>query len=168
MPQNVLLMLSTAAPPPPVQEVQWHAAHCASHGSTHLVTTHTLDDLVAGESVVAFYGDAALGNRYLGRGIYLGYTDFDSPPGQALLAGSPLYSTHGTPATSRGFVELRDVVIASAGEDLGSLNGIIRASGLPLTLANIPDGPSRSRVYYLRGSSTAKAELGAVPDPAGT
>jgi hypothetical protein len=148
MERNVLLMLSSNQPPPPQQEVRWHASRCASHGVTHLVTTRTLAGLTVGESVVAFYGNADLNNQYLGRGVFLDYIPLDTPAGQQLLQSSPLYSAQGIPDNARAFIQLRDVQVAHPGEGLASLNGIIEASGLPLALANIPDGPARLQVYY--------------------
>ena len=67
--RNVLLMLSSDQPPHPDEEIAWHAAECARAGATALVTTRVLTGLVPGRSAVAFYGNAALGNRYLGRAI---------------------------------------------------------------------------------------------------
>src|SRR5262249_13640018 len=132
----------------------WHAARCRSHGSTYLITTRDLTELVHGDSIVAFYGDAALANRFLGQGVFLDYVDLDTPQGQQLLKSSPLYSTAGIPDRSQGFIRLRDVRESQSGEGLESLHGIITSSGesdgLPLVLANIPNAPSRVQVNYRR------------------
>jgi hypothetical protein len=153
MTRNVLLMLSSAAPPLPVQEVQWHSAHSNAHGTTDVITTRLLTGMTPGQSVVAFYGDAALANEYLAKGVYVDYIPLNTPQGQQLLQAHPLYAPNNYPATAQAFVRLRDFQLAQPGKDLTSLNGIIEASGLPLTLANIPDGPSRSQVYYRHPST---------------
>jgi len=135
MARNVLLMLSSAAPPPPVQEVQWHTAHCGAHGTTDIITTHVLTGMTTGQSVVAFYGDAALANDYLGKGVFLDYIPLNTPQGQQLLQAHPLYAPNNYPDTAQGFVRLRDFQPAQPGEDVTSLNGIIGRvrAGLPLS-----------------------------------
>ena len=148
MTRNVLLMLSSGAPPPPVQEAQWHTAHCNAHGTTDIITTRLLTGMTPGQSVVAFYGDAALANGYLGKGVYVDYIELNTPPGQQLLQTHPLYAPNNHPVTARAFVRVEQFSEAQPGEELNFLNGIIEASGLPLTLANIPDGPARLQVYY--------------------
>ena len=153
MARNVLLMLSSAAPPPPVQEVQWHTAHCNAHGTTDIITTRLLTGMTPGQSVVAFYGDAALGNEYLGKGVFVDYIPLNTPQGQQLLQAHPLYAPNNHPVTVQAFVRLKQFEEAQPGEDLTTLNGIIEASGLPLTLANIPDGPARLQVYYRHPSN---------------
>jgi hypothetical protein len=150
--RNVLLMLSSNQPPPPQEEVRWHAARCQSHGTTHLVTTRVLTAMVPCESIVAFYGNADLGNRYLGQGVYLDYVRLDTPKGQQLLQASALYSTRGIPEGARGLILLRDVREAEDCERLESLHGVITSrgasDGLPLTLSNIPNTAARLQVYY--------------------
>ena len=146
--RNVLLMLSSDEPPPPLEEIQWHAAECARGTPTALVTTRRLTGLTAGRSMVAFYGNAALGNRYLGRAVFLEYVRIDTPRGAELRRESPLYRNRGVPAGAKGFLILRDVREACAGEGLEVLGGTIESSGRLLTLENIPRGASRIQVYY--------------------
>src|SRR5437016_4690643 len=124
MTRNVLLMLSSAAPPPPIQEVQWHTAHCQAHGTTDIITTRLLTGMTPGQSVVAFYGDAALANEYLGKGVYVDYIPLNTPQGQQLLQAHPLYAPNNHPATTQAFVRVEHFSEAQPGEDLVSLNGI--------------------------------------------
>jgi len=90
-----------------------------------------------------------LGNDFLGQGCFQGYVDFDTQRGRQILDSSELYSQHGTPGGAKGFIELTTVRTARPGESLAGLGGMIRASGLALTLANIPPGASRAQVYFL-------------------
>ncbi len=43
---------------------------------------------------------------------------------------------------------LRDVTEAPYGAGIESLGGVIEASGLPLSLGNLPAGQARLHVYY--------------------
>jgi hypothetical protein len=151
--RNVLLMLSSNQPPYPTEEFRWHVDRCRSHGTTHLITTQTLKDMVLGKSIVAFYGNASLGSPYFGHGIYMGYTGLYTPRGQQLLKSSSLYDAEGIPENSKGFIHLKDVREALKSEDLVSLNGIIdstgESGGFPLSLQNIPRGQARTKVYYI-------------------
>ena len=58
-------MLSSAQPPPPREEVAWHAAHQTADGMSYIATTRVLTGLVSNKSVVAFYGDVSLFNDKL-------------------------------------------------------------------------------------------------------
>jgi hypothetical protein len=165
--RNVLMMLATTEPPPPREEVAWHVAHCATHGYTHIITCRKEDlndHLTTDQSVVAFYGDKRhLANAYLGKGIFLEYIPKTEPEYQQILKASELYSPPGrpvgsrTPANAWAFIKMRDVRVAAPGERLESLNGIIEASGRPLTLANLPSGLARIAVFYCPKSSKAAA-----------
>jgi hypothetical protein len=148
MTRNVLLMFSTDQPPDPVEEMQWHARQCAADGTTAVVTTRVLRDLTPGRSTVAFYGSQALDNRYLGRGTFLEYIPLDSERGREIARESPLYRQRGMPGSARGFVLLRNLQLASEGEELSSLGGRIEASGRALARETLPAGPSRAQVYY--------------------
>ena len=99
-------------------------------------------------STVAFYGNQALGNRYLGRGTFIEYVSLDTDRGREIARESPLYSRRGMPGSTRGFVLLRDFHLATAGQDLSSLSGKIEASGRALSVATLPAGPARAQVYY--------------------
>jgi hypothetical protein len=146
---NVLLMLSSAQPPHPVEEIQWHAENCARTGKTAIATTHLLGRLTRGKSVVAFYGDSALGNRYLGQGLFAGFANVDDARGESLLSAISLYANHNYPIGIRGLVELTDLHVARTDERLESLNGKLETFK-PLTLENLPNGPARSLVYFIR------------------
>lgn len=147
---NVLLMLSTKQPPDPDVEVAWHHAESQKAGTTWLVTTRDVRGLHPGSGTVALYGDAGLRNRYLGRGTYRDYALLTTARGMNALSTSDLYRQYGYPASACAMIELSDVVVAGpAGGSFGSLGGTIRASGLPLTLANLPNGAARIQVYYL-------------------
>ena len=148
MTRNVLLMFSTDQPPDPVQELQWHAERCAKDGATAVVTTRVLTGLAPGRSTVAFYGDQALGNRYLGRGTFVEYIALDTERGREIARESPLYRERGMPGSARGFVLLRDLKLAREGQDLSVLGGRIEASGRALGLDSLPAGPARAQVYY--------------------
>ncbi len=148
MTRDVLLMLSSDQPPPPEEEVAWHAEQCARGATTALVTTRRLTGLTPGRSVVAFYSNAALGNRYLGRGTYLETVPLASTRGAELLRESPLHRTRGVPAGATAFLVLRDVAVAEPGETLDALRGTIESNDRPLALDNIPKGASRAQVYY--------------------
>jgi hypothetical protein len=109
--------------------------------------------MTPGQSIVAFYGDAALANEHLGKGVFVDYIPLNTPQGQQLLQAHALYAPNNHPDNAKAFVRVEHFQEAQPGEDLASLNGIIEASGLPLTLANIPDGPARSQVYYRHPSN---------------
>jgi hypothetical protein len=79
--RNVLLMLSTDQPPDPVEEMQWHVRQCGRDGVTALATTRVLTGLTPGRSIVAFYGNQALANRYLGGGTFVEFVRFESDRG---------------------------------------------------------------------------------------
>jgi hypothetical protein len=153
--RNVLLMLSSHEPPPPREEVAWHANTSTQEGVTYLVTTKVLTNLVPGQSTVAFYGDVDLAHAYLGRGVFQRYLPLAIGPGGAIegpggpiLSGHPLYSLLGHPETAKGMIELSHVVVAGHAEALEDLNGTMSSSGLPLRLRHIPPGPSRGCVYF--------------------
>ena len=148
MTRNVLLMFSTDQPPDPVEEMRWHAERCAKDGATAVVTTRVLTGLTPGRSTVAFYGNQELGNRYLGRGKFVEYIALDTERGLEIARESPLYGQRGMPGSARGFILLRELQLASEGEDLSSLDGKIEASGRALTVDTLPTGPSRAQVYY--------------------
>jgi hypothetical protein len=76
--RNVLLMLSTDQLPDPVEEIQWHERQCARDGVTAVATTRVLTGLTPERSTVAFYGNQALANRYLGRGTFVEYVPYES------------------------------------------------------------------------------------------
>ena len=108
-------MLSSTEPPPPREEIAWHAAQSAKEAVTYVATTRRIaaKALVRGESAVAFYGDAAsLENAYLGHGVFDELVDAKSPRGRQLLKKSGLYSKQGYPAKTRGLIGLRSVVAA--------------------------------------------------------
>jgi hypothetical protein len=148
MTRNVLLMFSTDQPPDPVEEMRWHAERCAKDGATAVVTTRVLTGLTPGRSTVAFYGSQALGNRYLGRGRFVEYIPLDTARGREIARESPLYGQRGMPGSARGFILIRDLLLAAEGEDLSSLGGKIEASRRALTIDALPAGPSRAQVYY--------------------
>lgn len=145
---NVLLMLSTRQPPEPQLEVAWHEQHCAEHGRTFVVTTRDVRGLAPETSTVAFYGDSRIDNLYLGQGRFRRIIPLRSPEGREILQHFDLYREHGIPDRARAFIELTDVRTARPGETLEDLGGIMRTSGLPLALCNIPPGASRAQVYY--------------------
>lgn len=118
----------------------WH--HCDSN-HPRVDWTHT-----PGRSTVAFYGNQALGNRYLGRGTFVEYIPLDTDRGREIARESPLYRQRGMPGSARGFVLIRDLQLAGAGEDISSLGGKIEASGRSLTLEALPAGRARAQVYY--------------------
>jgi hypothetical protein len=148
MTRNVLLMFSTDQPPDPVEEMRWQAKQGAADGTTAIVTTRVLTGLTPGRSTVAFYGNQALGNRYLGRGTFVEYIPLDTDRGREIARESPLYRQRGMPSSVRGFVLVRDFQLAGEGEDISSLGGKIEASGRSLTLEALPAGRARAQVYY--------------------
>ncbi len=146
--RNVLLLLSSEEPPEPRAEMAWHVREAAQHGVTYLVTTRVLTDLTPGESSVAFYGDAELGNALLGYGRFDSYTrsdDWRQPLPQ-------VYAEHGMPEGAQGFVGVRRMVAAESGAAVDALGGTIRSrgasDGLPLTLDNLPKSAARLQVYF--------------------
>ena len=153
MTRNVLLMFSTDQPPDPVEEMGWHAKQCAADGTSAIVTTRVLRGLTPGRSTVAYYGDQALDNRYLGRGTFVEYIPLETDRGRAIARESPLYRRRGMPASARGFILVKDLQLASEGEDLSSLGGTIVASGRRLTRETLPAGRARAQVYYERTSA---------------
>ena len=148
MTRNVLLMFSTDQPPDPVEEMRWHAKQCAADGTTAIVTTRILKGLTPERSTVAFYGNQALENQYLGRGTFVEYIPLQTERGREIARQSPLYRQRGMPGSARGFVLVRDFQLARHGEDLSALGGKIEASGRTLTREALPPGRSRAQVYY--------------------
>lgn len=148
--RHVLLMLSTDQPPDPIQELQWHSDRCVQAGQTAVATTHLLGGMRRGESIVAFYGSASLDNRLLGQGVFEGFARTDEPRGKEWLSASELYAGPNRPDGIQGMIQLTAVQVASQDEGLEALEGTIEATGAPLALANLPDGPSRARVYFTR------------------
>lgn len=150
MVRDVLLMLSTDQPPDPLEEIRWHAEHSGNGKMTAMPTTRILSDMTRGESIVAFYGNAELGNRLLGYGIFAGYAKLASQRGRQLLAASELYAGGNHPKGIKGVIELSDVRVAGPAETLEGLQGIVHGSRAPLSLATIPEGPARLQVYFSR------------------
>jgi hypothetical protein len=148
MTRNVLLMFSTDQPPDPVEEMRWHAKQCAADGTTAVVTRRVLNGLTADRSSVAFYGNQALDNRYLGRGTFVEYIPLGTDRGREIARESPLYGQRGMPGSARGFMLVKELHLATEGEDLSSLGGKIEASGRTLTREALPAGRSRAQVYY--------------------
>jgi hypothetical protein len=148
MTRNVLLMFSTDQPPDPVEELRWHAQQCAVDGTTAVVTTRVLTGLTPDRSTVAFYGSQALGNDLLARGTFVEYIPLGTDRGPEIARESPLYRRRGMPASARGFVLVKDLRLATEGEDLSSLSGRIEASGRTLTREALPAGRARAQVYY--------------------
>lgn len=103
-------------------------------------------------SEVALYGNADLNHRFLGKGIFIDYIPINGQRGLDLLRTVTLYAVRGAPAGTIAFVELREVVEARDHESLDSLNGIIEGTGLPLSLANLPEGQNRGHVYYRKAT----------------
>jgi hypothetical protein len=154
MVRDLLLMLSTRQPPDPTKEVRFHADYCAATGSaTAMATTRVLNGLTPGRSMVAFYGNAALRNRLLGFGIFDGYDRLGdgSSRGDSLLRESQLYKPGVHPPGLKGIIELRDVHVSAADDEIDSLCGA-PTSGLQLTVDNLPLGPARLLVYFSRTS----------------
>lgn len=143
-------MLSNSQLPPPREEVAALAARSSVGRSVPFVTTRIVRDLVPGESVVAFYGDASLDNALLGYGVFERSVPIDSPDGAAVARGDALYGHAGMPAGAKSVLLLRDVRIAQASETLESLKGVIDSNGKTLSLANLPNSAARIQVYYTR------------------
>jgi hypothetical protein len=141
--------------PPPVDEVQWHARRCAGGGATAVITMRRLKDLERGRSIVAFYGNAALGNRYLGCGTFHEYVSLTGDRGAAILRDSPLYSARGIPAGARAFLILRGCGRRGSTETLETRRGTVARTGRPPTLANIPCCVARAPVVCFRGGRCA-------------
>jgi hypothetical protein len=143
-------MLSTDQPPDPLEEIRWHAEHSANGGKTAMPTTRILSGMTRGQSIVAFYGNAALGNRLLGYGTFAGYAKLTTQRGKQLLAGSELYTNGNHPKGIKGVIELSDVRLASPADTVDSLKGIVDGAFVPLSLATIPEGPARLQIYFSR------------------
>src|SRR5687768_2294305 len=116
--KHLLLMLSTSQPPHPVEEIAWHAEVCHRTGNSTFVTTQVVSGLTRGESIIAFYGDSTLSNRYLGRGVFAGAAKINDPRGKELLARSPLYANGNLPGAAKTVIEVTDVRIANEDEKL--------------------------------------------------
>jgi hypothetical protein len=148
--RDVLLMLSSGHDPDPRDEILWHAERWATTGEpTAIATTHPPSMLRRDQSIVAFYGSADLANCLLANGVFAGYVSRDTTGGRALEAVG-LYARGNLPEGTKGFIKVRDFHAAAAGEPIDSLEGVIESSGLPLTLANLPNGPARAQVYFRR------------------
>lgn len=98
--RNVLLMLSASQPPDPIEEIRWHSNRCEADGATAVATTRALTGLTSGRSTVAFYGDQALDNRYLGRGTFVEYIRLNTDSGREIARESPLYRQRGMPGSA--------------------------------------------------------------------
>jgi hypothetical protein len=146
---NVLLMLATTEEPDPREETKWHARNSIQNKVTYLATTKALNGLVPEQSTVALFGNADIGNEYLGKGRFVELVDCDSPRGEQILEQqAALYGGGHVPTNVRSWIGLKDVVCAASKQELAALGGTIRASGLSLTLANLPIGPARACVYF--------------------
>jgi hypothetical protein len=97
---------------------------------------------------VAFYGNQALDNRYLGRGLFVEYIPLGTDRRREIARENPLYRQRGMPGSAAGFILVKDLQLAREGEDLSSLGGRIEASGRTLSREALPAGPSRAQVYY--------------------
>jgi hypothetical protein len=150
MVRDVLLMLSTDQPPHPLEEIRWHAEHSANGEKTAMPTTRILTGMTRGQSIVAFYGNAALGNRLLGYGTFAGYARLTTQRGKQLLAPSELYKAANHPKGIKGVIELSDVRPAGATDTVDLLNGTLYGGFVPLSLATIPDGQARLLIYFSR------------------
>jgi hypothetical protein len=150
MVRDVLLMLSTDQPPNPLEEIRWHIEHSANGQKTAMPTTRTLTGMTRGQSVVAFYGNAALGNRLLGYGTFSGYASLTTQRGKQLLAESELYKGANHPKGIKGVIELSDVRLAGATDTVDVLKGTLYGGFIPLSLATIPEGQARTRIYFSR------------------
>jgi hypothetical protein len=100
--------------------------------------------------MVAFYGNAALANRLLGYGTFAGYARLTTQRGKQLLAASELYKGRNHPKGLTGVIELSDVRLAGAADTVDLLKGSIYGGFTPLSLATIPDGPTRLMIYFSR------------------
>lgn len=170
-PLNCLLMLSSRQPPHPEYEIRWHEKHCRETGETWIATTRLLSrELQKGESVIAFYGDSELNNQYLGKGIYIGYEEISRPSAER-YRNSDLYSKHGLPSTTRGFIGLKNLELAerlreggagTASQSIRVLGGWMRESAKArrtrderdyrLLPENLPPSAARIQVYYYNES----------------
>lgn len=148
--RDVLLMLSTDQPPDPLEEIRWHAEHSVNGEKTAMPTTRVLSGMTPGKSIVAFYGNAALGNRLLGYGTFAGYARLTSQRGKQLLAASKLYKGANHPKGIKAVIELSDVRLAGATDTVDSLKGTLHGGFVPLSLTTIPVGPARLMIYFSR------------------
>jgi hypothetical protein len=148
--RDVLLMLSSGHDPDPIVEITWHAERWATTSEpTAIATTHPPSMLRRDQSIIAYYGSADLGNCLLATGFFAGYIPRATTDGRALGAAG-LYAGGNLPEGTKGFIKVRDFHLAAAGEPIDSLEGVIESSGLPLALANLPNGPARAQVYFRR------------------
>jgi len=150
MVRDVLLMLSTDQPPDPLEEIRWHAEHSENGKTTVMATTRVLSGMTRGKSIVAFYGNSALGNRLLGYGTFAGYAKSTSPRGKLLLAASELYKGANRTPGIKGVIELVNVCLTDVGDTVDLLNGIVDGGFTPLSMATIPEGPARIQIYFSR------------------
>ncbi len=128
--KHLLLMLATSQPPHPVEEIDWHEQRCALTGKLLSLRPMLFGRLTRGESIIAFYGDSTLNNRYLGRALFAGSARINEPRGRELLAGIPLYANGNRPSGAKTVIDLTDVRVAKDGEQLEDL----KASCLTLSL----------------------------------
>ncbi len=147
-------MLSIKEPPPPIEEVLWHADRCSREGTTFLATTRDIVELNSGISEVALYAGASLENKLLGKATFVDLVSFTSQRGRALFEASDLYKRHGVPRNTQMFIGLADFTLVDAGDTLETLDGVIRASGLPLTRKNLPGNQWNAEVYYFKTRRT--------------
>jgi hypothetical protein len=162
MARNVLLMLSSNADPHPLQEVAWHEDHCREHDTTTIITTRVLTEMVPEQSVVAFYGDAGIENRYLGKGIFIGFIRIGTVEGQQLLRDHALYRNGNHPKEPGGFIKVRQFTRAQPGEGITSLQGIIDSTGISngkeLAIENFPQTAARLQIYYNQAAIVGGAQ----------
>ena len=161
MPLNVLLMLSSRQAPDPMVEINYHAKEWACGGAlAFIATTRVLSGLIPGESAVAFYGDSRMGNEFLGVGQFEGFLPIESLRAAEIRTTHELYSKFGVPVGMRGFVMISRLRRPRRGETLDAFvsdyQALIRATDKELSTGNLPDGPSRTAVYFTTG---AKVEI---------
>jgi hypothetical protein len=115
-----------------------------------MATTRQFRQLAPGQSTVAFYADAASGNKLLGVGRYVGFESLRGKKGQELYSTSELYRSGAHPPGIRGMLLLRDVREAAPGSTVSDLRGIITSSGKALAQENLPEGAARLLMYFHR------------------
>jgi hypothetical protein len=149
---HVLLLLSSAHPPDPAEEIARHAAECERAGSTVVATTRGLRGLTRRRSVVAFYGDSGgFDNDLLGFGIFNGYGLTNTARGKAMLGRSDaLYGRYGKPRSTKGAIELIEFHAFPKGTPISVLKGRLVGSGELLTRESLPERQQRLEVYFTR------------------
>jgi len=159
---NIMLMLSRAQPPEPLEEVHWHIRNLASRGVTYFASPQVLRTLPRGAAVV-FYGDGSLGNRILAVGHFCGTVEIRSRPGLEIAGQqADIYGLGQLSPSAKTWVGV-DELHMDPTLTIEALGGTIKSEGssqgLPLRAEFLPLGQTRRCVFFATQESLWTSKL---------